>query len=95
MAATETPMRCACRHSLAALSALFASLAAAAIVAGRRCLEGGGRLSDDTWTCETAPGVVASLWTLVTPGVLALAALVVGVPAYFAVSALARRASRA
>jgi hypothetical protein len=59
-------------------------------LAGQRCLDAGGRLSDTAWTCEIAPGAIHSLWGLVTPGIVA-AAVAIGVPVYFAVAALGRR----
>jgi hypothetical protein len=86
----ETGTRCACNHSLAVICGVFAGTAVALYLAGQRCLDAGGRLSDTAWTCEIAPGAIHSLWGLVTPGIVA-AAVAIGVPVYFAVAALGRR----
>ena len=82
--------RCGCNHSLAVICGVFAGIGVALLLAGRRCLESGGRLSDDAWICEAASGAVASLWTLVDPGSATVAALV-GIAVYFGVSVVGRR----
>lgn len=66
-------------------------MAAALFLAEDRCLRAGGRVSDAAWSCETASGVVQSLWSFVTPGIIALAVLVIGIPVYLAVAVLGRR----
>jgi hypothetical protein len=81
---------CGCTRSVAAVCAIFAALATGALLAGRRCAEGGGRVSDVTWVCELASGA-SSLWSLVSPLDAAIAILVVGVPVYLAANAGARR----
>ena len=86
----EAGTKCGCNHSLAVICAVFAGSAVALFLAGDRCLDGGGRLSDTAWTCEAASGAIRSLWGLVTPGIIALAILV-GVPVYFSLAALGRR----
>jgi hypothetical protein len=86
----ETGTRCACNHSLAVICGVFAGIAVALYLAGQRCVDAGGRLSDTAWTCEIAPRAIHSLWEQVTPGVLA-AAILVGVPVYFIVARLGRR----
>lgn len=83
---------CGCTRSVAAVCALFAALATGALLAGKRCVEGGGRVSDATWVCELASGGASSLWSLVSPLDAAIAILLVGVPVYLAASAIARRA---
>jgi len=85
----ETGIKCGCNHSLAVICGVFAGMAVTLFLAGERCLEAGGRLSDTAWTCEVA-GTVSSLWGLVTPGIVA-AAVFVGVLVYFAVTVLGRR----
>lgn len=85
---------CGCTRSVAAVCALFASLATGSLLAGKRCVEGGGRVSDVTWVCELAPGGASSLWSLVSPSDAAIAILVVGVPVYLAANAGARRLMR-
>ena len=86
----ETGTKCGCNHSLAVICGIFAGVAVALFLAGDRCLDAGGRLSDAAWTCEVASGAIRSLWGLVTPGIIA-AAVVIGVPVYFVVAALGRR----
>jgi hypothetical protein len=81
---------CGCKHSLAVICGIFASVGVALLLAEHRCRDSGGRVSDAAWLCEAASGGVSSLWSLVTPGIVALAILV-GIPVYFAVSALASR----
>lgn len=83
---------CGCTRSVGAVCALFAALATASLLAGRRCVDGGGRVSDITWACELAPGGASSLWSLVSPLDAAIAILPVGVPVYLAANAIARRA---
>lgn len=78
-------------RSVAAVCALFAALATAAIVAQRRCQDYGGRVSEAAWSCETGQGAVASLWTFVSPEILGLAALAVGIPVYWIVNFLGQR----
>jgi hypothetical protein len=82
---------CRCNRSLAVLGGLFASLAACAFLAEDACRDGGGRVSDAAWACELASGAGASLWSLLTPGAMALAVLVVGVPVALVVNALGKR----
>lgn len=82
---------CGCNHSLAVICGIFASIGAAALLAERRCLDAGGRLSDVAWSCESASGALGSLWHFVTPGALAWVALLVGIPVYVAVSFIGRR----
>lgn len=89
MALSVTP--CGCNRSLAVLSGLFASLAACALLAESRCLDGGGRVSDASWVCDLASGASASLWSLLSPWNYPLAAVAVGVPVYFVASAIGRR----
>jgi hypothetical protein len=86
----DTGTRCGCNHSLAVICGVFAGIAVALLLAEQRCLDSGGRVSDAAWLCEAASGGVGSLWGLVTPGIVALAVLV-GIPVYFAASALGRR----
>lgn len=86
---TLTP--CNCNRSLAALGGLFATLAACVLVAEDACLDGGGVVSDAAWACELASGGSASLWSFVSPGGMALAALVVGVPVALVVSVIGKR----
>lgn len=82
---------CNCNRSLAALGGLFATLAACVLAAEAACRDGGGRVSDAAWACELASGASASLWSLVSPGAMALAALVVGVPVALVVNAIGKR----
>jgi hypothetical protein len=82
---------CHCNRSLAVLGGLFATLAACVLVAEGACRDGGGRVSDAAWACELASGASASLWSFVSPGTMALAALVVGVPVALVVNAAGRR----
>jgi hypothetical protein len=82
-------MKCGCSHSLAAICGVFAGIAVALFLAGDRCLDGGGRLSDDAWVCEAADAV-SPLWSLVTPGIAVLAALA-AIGVYLAANALSRR----
>lgn len=89
-AVMEAGAKCGCNHSLAVICGIFAGIAAALFLAGDRCLDAGGRLSDTAWTCEAASGAINSLWSLITPGIVAVA-VVVGIPVYFAVSLLGRR----
>jgi hypothetical protein len=84
-------IRCGCQRSLAVICAAFASAAAIAFFAEDRCLDVGGRLSDSAWSCESAAGVIDSLWSLVTPQMFLLAAAIAGVPVYFIVRAIAVR----
>jgi len=86
----ETGTKCGCNHSLAVICGVFAGAGVALLLAGDRCLDAGGRLSDTAWTCEAASGAINSLWGLVTPGIVAIAVLV-GIPVYLAVSFLGRR----
>lgn len=86
----DTGTKCACNRSFAAVCGFFAGLAVALYLAGDACLDGGGRLSDDAWTCEAASGAVGQLWALITPGVAAVAILAAAA-VYFAVSVLGRR----
>ena len=60
-------IRCGCQRSLAVICAAFATAAVIAFFAEDRCLDVGGRLSDSAWSCESAAGVIDSLWSLVTP----------------------------
>ena len=85
---------CGCTRSVGAVCALFAALATGSLLAGKRCAEGGGRVSDVTWVCELASGGSSSLWSLVSPIDAAIAILVVGVPVYLAANAGARRLMR-
>lgn len=82
---------CGCNRSLAVLGGLFASLAACILVAEDRCRDAGGRVSEAAWVCELASGASSSLWSLVSPGVIAIAVVAIGVPVYFVVNALGRR----
>jgi len=86
----ETGTKCGCNHSLAVICGIFAGVAVALFLAGDRCLDAGGRLSDTAWTCEVASGAISSLWGLVTPGITAVAVLV-GILVYFAVTVIGRR----
>lgn len=78
-------------RSVGVVCALFAALATGSLLAGNRCVEGGGRVSDVSWACELASGGASSLWSLVSPLDAAIAILVVGVPVYLAANAGARR----
>ena len=82
---------CRCNRSLAVLGGLFAALAACAFLAEDACLDRGGRVSDASWACELASGGAVSLWSLLSPSAVALAALAVGVPVAFVVNALGKR----
>jgi len=82
---------CGCNRALAVLSGLFASLAACVILAEAACRDAGGRVSDAAWICEMASGSNASLWSTVSAGSIALAALAVGVPVFFVADAIGRR----
>lgn len=82
---------CHCNRSLAVLGGLFATLAACVLVAEDVCRDGGGRVSDAAWACELASGGSASLWSLLSPGAVTLAALVVGVPVALAANAIGKR----
>lgn len=86
----ETGTKCGCNHSLAVICSIFAGAAVALFLAGDRCLDSGGRLSDTAWTCEIASGAISSLWGLITPGIIA-AAVFIGIPVYLAVTVLGRR----
>jgi len=86
----ETGTKCGCNHSLAIICGIFAGVAVVLFLAGDLCLDAGGRLSDTAWTCEVAPGAISSLWGLVTPGIVAVAAFV-GIPVYFGVAIFGRR----
>jgi hypothetical protein len=80
---------CRCNRSLGVISAIFASLAALALVAQDRCLDIGGRVSDAAWVCEVASSSV-SIWSLVSPSAIGWVALGVGLPVYFGVNSIAR-----
>ncbi len=82
---------CGCNRSVALLGGFFASLAACAFLAEDRCLDAGGRVSDVAWVCELASGASASLWSLLSPAGVVLAALAVGVPVFLVVRAIGRR----
>lgn len=82
---------CRCNRSLAVLGGLFAALAACAFLAEDACLDRGGRVSDASWACELASGGAVSLWSLLSPSAVALAALAVGVPVAFVVNAIGKR----
>ena len=82
---------CGCSRSLAAICAVFASLAVAALLAQDQCLDSGGRLSDTAWVCESASGTVIALWSLLSPVAIGVIALAVGLPVYLAVSAIGNR----
>jgi hypothetical protein len=82
---------CNCNRSLAVLGGLFSALAACAFLAEDTCLDRGGRVSDAAWACELASGAAVSLWSLLSPAGVVLAALVVGVPVAFVVNAVGRR----
>jgi hypothetical protein len=82
--------QCGCNRSLGVICGVFAGIGVALFLAEDRCLDAGGRVSDTAWSCETAAGVVSSLWTFATPGVIAVAILV-GIPVYFAVTVTGRR----
>lgn len=86
----QTGPKCACNRSLAVICGFFAGLAVALYLAGDRCLDGGGRLSESAWTCEAASGAVAQLWGFLTPGIVAVAA-VAGIIVFVAVDAIGRR----
>jgi uncharacterized protein (DUF2062 family) len=86
----ETGTNCGCNRSLAVICGTFAGGAVALFLAGDRCLDAGGKLSDTAWTCEVASGAISSLWGLVTPGIIAVAVFV-GIAVYFAVTAVGRR----
>ena len=86
----ETRTKCGCNHSLAVICGIFVGGAVALFLAGDRCLDTGGRLSDTAWTCEVASGAISSLWGMVTPGIIVVAVLV-GIPVYLAVTVFARR----
>lgn len=82
---------CACNRSAAVLGGFFASLAACVLVAEGRCRGAGGRVSEASWACDLANGASSPLWSLVTPGVMALTVLAVGVPVFLVVNAVGRR----
>lgn len=82
---------CHCNRSLAVLAGLFATLAAGAWLAEDACRDAGGRVSDTAWACELAAGAGASLWSLLSPGMLVAAALGVGLPVALAVNAIGKR----
>ncbi len=82
--------KCGCNHSLAVICGVFAAIAVALVLAEGRCADSGGTASDTAWLCEAASGAATSLWAFVTPGIAA-AALLAGVPVYFAVAAAGRR----
>ena len=86
---------CRCHRSLGAISAVFASLAVLAYLAQDGCLDAGGRVSDAAWVCEAAAGITVGIWSFVSPTMIGLVALVVGIPVYFGVNELARRAAGA
>lgn len=81
---------CGCNRSLAVLGGLFASLAACLYLAEDACRDGGGRVSDAAWACETAAGAL-SLWSMLSPFAAGAAFAVVGVPVFLAVNAVGRR----
>ena len=83
--------RCGCTRSLAVICGAFASIAVTAMLAEVRCLDRGGRVSDSAWSCALPAGAIQSLWEFVSAGNVALIVILVGVPVYFAVSAVARR----
>jgi len=82
---------CHCNRSLAVLGGFFAALATCVFLAEDMCLDRGGRVSDAAWACELASGASVSLWSLLSPAGMALAALVVGVPVALVVNALGKR----
>lgn len=86
----EIGTNCGCNRSLAVICGIFAGGAVALFLAGDRCLDAGGKLSDTAWTCEVATGAISSLWRLVTPGIIAVAVLI-GILVYFAVTVIGRR----
>jgi hypothetical protein len=86
----ETGTNCGCNRSLAVICGIFAAGAVALFLAGDRCLDAGGKLSDAAWTCDVASGASSSLWGLVTPGILAMAVFA-GILVYSAVTVIARR----
>jgi hypothetical protein len=83
-------MNCGCTRSLGVICGVFAGIGVALFLAEDRCLDAGGRVSDTAWSCEAASGAVSSLWAFATPGIIAVAVFV-GIPVYFAVTALGRR----
>jgi len=87
----ERATSCGCTRSLAAICAVFASIAVAAMLAEDRCLDRGGRVSDGAWTCAMPAGGIESLWALVSAGNMVLIVLAIGIPVYVAVSAMGRR----
>lgn len=82
---------CGCQRSFGVVCAILAAIGAALLLAGERCTAAGGRLSDSAWVCLGDSGTVTLLWSFVTPGIGALAAVLAGVPAYFLAAALVRR----
>lgn len=86
---------CTCNRALAVLCGFFASLAACIVLAESACREAGGRVSETAWACATASGSIVPLWSTVSTGSLALAALAVGVPVFLVAGALGRRVIRA
>lgn len=82
---------CGCTRSVAFVSALFAGLAAAALLAESRCLEAGGRIGDSAWICLGAAGASDSIWSLVSPMAAGLVVLAVGAPVFLLVDLLGRR----
>ncbi len=83
-------IKCGCNYSLAVICAVFSAIAVALVLAQDRCLDAGGRLSDTAWTCQAASGAVSLLWGLITPGIVAVAALI-GAAVYFGVAFAGRR----
>jgi hypothetical protein len=88
---SENATVCPCSRSLGVISAIFASLAVLALIAQDGCLDGGGRVSDGAWVCELASGISVSVWSFVSPLLVALVAVGVGLPFYLAVTAIGSR----
>lgn len=65
-------------YIFSALVAIFASLVVLDFLAADRCLDGGGRVADWGWACETASGSIKPFQSLLT-WPMATAALVIGI----------------
>lgn len=83
-------INCRCSHSLAAICAVFASVAVTAFVAEDGCLDAGGRVSDVAWACELAAGASEPLWSHVSIAGVGFVFLLIGVPVYLVVNSMGR-----
>lgn len=88
---SENATVCRCHRSLGVISAISASLAVLALIAEDGCWDSGGRVSDVAWDCEVASGASVNIWSLVSPFVIGLVVVGIGIPVYFGANAIGGR----